>query len=38
VANAQSIDGLTVKVCCKMCGYEGTIPHPDLKDGAWRTG
>lgn len=38
VANAQSIDGLTVKVCCKMCGYEGTIPHPDLKDGVWRTG
>jgi hypothetical protein len=27
-----------VKICCQMCGFEGRMPHPDLKDGAWRTG
>jgi hypothetical protein len=29
---------VSVKVCCKMCGYEGRLPHPDLKNGAWRVG
>ncbi|HOV51952.1 MAG: hypothetical protein A4E44_00428 [Methanosaeta sp. PtaB.Bin018] len=38
VAEAWTDDGVSVKVRCKMCGYEGTLPHPDLKDGAWRVG
>jgi Zn ribbon nucleic-acid-binding protein len=38
VAEAWTEDGVTVKVCCKMCGYEGVQPHPDLKNGAWRVG
>ena len=29
-------DGVTVKICCRVCGYEGVQPHPDLKNGAWR--
>ena len=28
----------TVRIRCKMCGYEGVLPHPDLKNGAWRVG
>ena len=38
VAEAWTEDGVTVKVRCKMCGYEGVQPHPDLKNGAWRVG
>jgi len=38
VAEAWSEDGVSVKVRCKMCGYEGRLPHPDLKNGAWRVG
>ncbi|MDD4161969.1 MAG: hypothetical protein PHW87_05755 [Methanothrix sp.] len=38
VAEAWTEDGVTVKVHCKMCGYEGRLPHPDLKNGAWRVG
>ncbi len=37
-AEAWTDDGVVVKVCCRMCGYEGKLPHPDLKDGAWRVG
>jgi Zn ribbon nucleic-acid-binding protein len=36
VAEAWSEDGVFVNVRCKMCGYEGRLPHPDLKNGAWR--
>ena len=38
VAEAWSLDGVTVKVCCRMCGYEGWLPNPDLKNGTWRVG
>ncbi|HPS90902.1 MAG TPA: hypothetical protein PKV33_01985 [Methanothrix sp.] len=38
VAEARSEDGVFVQVRCKMCGYEGRMPHPDLKNGAWRVG
>ncbi|MDM7940216.1 MAG: hypothetical protein QUS07_07735 [Methanothrix sp.] len=38
VAEAWTDDGVSAKVRCKMCGYEGTLPHPDLKDGPWRVG
>jgi len=38
VAEAWSEDGVSVTVRCKMCGYEGRLPHPDLKNGAWRVG
>lgn len=38
IADARSLDGLNVLVCCKMCGYEGKVPHPDVKDGVGRTG
>ena len=38
VAEAWSDDGVFVNVRCKMCGYEGGLPHPDLKNGAWRVG
>jgi Zn ribbon nucleic-acid-binding protein len=37
-AEAWTEDGVTVNVRCKMCGYEGQLPHPDLKNGAWRVG
>jgi len=38
VAEAWTDDGVYVTVRCKMCGYEGHPPHPDLKNGAWRDG
>ncbi len=38
VAEAWSLDGVTVKVCCRMCGHEGWLPNPDLKQGPWRVG
>lgn len=38
VAEAGSEDGVFVTVRCKMCGYEGQQPHPDLKDGLGRRG
>ncbi|MDD4653248.1 MAG: hypothetical protein PHQ34_13595, partial [Methanothrix sp.] len=39
VAEAWTEDGgISVKIRCKMCGYEGCLPHPDLKNGAWRVG
>jgi Zn ribbon nucleic-acid-binding protein len=37
-ATAWTDDGVRLRVRCKMCGYEGVLPHPDLKDGAWRVG
>jgi ribosomal protein S27AE len=38
VAEAWTEDGVNVRVRCKMCGYEGWLQHPDLKNGAWRVG
>ncbi len=38
VAEAWTEDGVSVKIRCRMCGYEGELPHPDLKNGAWRVG
>ncbi len=38
VAEAWTEDGVSVNVKCQMCGYYGRLPHPDLKDGAWRVG
>ena len=38
VAEAWSEDGVFVTLRCKMCGYEGRLPHPDLKDGLGRIG
>ena len=38
VAEACTEDGVNVRVSCKMCGYKGWLPHPDLKNGAWRVG
>ena len=38
VAEAWSEDGVFVSLRCKMCGYEGRLPHPDLKDGLGRRG
>ena len=38
LAEACTEDGVVVRVRCKMCGYEGILPHPDLKNGAWRVG
>jgi hypothetical protein len=37
-APAWTDDGVRMKVRCKICGYEGWLPHPDLKGGAWRVG
>jgi uncharacterized Zn finger protein len=31
IAEALTEDGVTAKVRCRMCGYEGTLPHPDLR-------
>jgi hypothetical protein len=36
-AEAWTENGVTVQVRCKMCGFKGTIPHPDLKERPWRT-
>jgi len=36
VAEAWTEDGVFVNVRCPMCGYQGRLPHPDLKDGAGR--
>jgi Zn ribbon nucleic-acid-binding protein len=38
VVEAWSEDGVFVTVRCKMCGYEGKEPHPDLKEGLGRRG
>jgi Zn ribbon nucleic-acid-binding protein len=38
IAEAWTEDGVTVKIHCKMCGYEGTQPHPDLKERPWKVG
>ncbi len=38
LAEAWTDDGVVAKVRCRMCGYEGTLPHPDLKEGMWRVG
>lgn len=38
VAEAWSEDGVFVSLRCKMCGYEGNVPHPDLKEGLGRRG
>lgn len=38
LAEAWSDDGFTVRIRCRVCGYEGVLPHPDLKEGAWRKG
>lgn len=37
-AEAWTDDGVVVHVRCRMCGYQGTLPHPDLKDRPWRVG
>jgi hypothetical protein len=36
VAEARDLDGVNVKVRCRVYGYEGVQPHQDLKNGAWR--
>jgi hypothetical protein len=38
IAEAWTEDGVTAKIRYKMCGYEGTLPHPDLKVQPWRVG
>lgn len=38
IAEAITEDGVLVRVRCKMCGYRGVLPHPDLKDRPWRVG
>lgn len=38
IVEAWTEDGVNAKIHCKMCGYEGTLPHPDLKDKPWRIG
>ena len=35
IAEAWTEDGITVKIHCKMCGFDGTLPHPDLKENPW---
>ena len=37
-AEAWTEDGVNVRVRCKMCGYQGIIPHPDLPERPWRVG
>ncbi|MGD0951202.1 MAG: hypothetical protein ABR985_02220 [Methanotrichaceae archaeon] len=32
MVEAWTEDRVTAKVRCGMCGYEGTMPHLDLKD------
>jgi len=38
LAEAWTEDGVNVRVRCKMCGYEGIVPHPDLPERPWRVG
>ncbi len=38
VAEAWTEDGVSVNVHCPMCGYQGRLPHPDLKNGLGRMG
>ncbi|HUI39949.1 MAG TPA: hypothetical protein VLY86_03410 [Methanothrix sp.] len=37
-AEAWTADGVAVRVRCKICGYQGTLPNPDLKERLWREG
>lgn len=38
VAEAWTEDGVSIRIRCRMCGYDGLLPHPDLRNGAWRVG
>ena len=38
IAEAWTDDGVSIRIRCKMCGYDGLLPHPDLRNGAWRVG
>jgi predicted RNA-binding Zn-ribbon protein involved in translation (DUF1610 family) len=36
ITKAQTDNGVVARVKCKMCGYQGNLPIPDLKDRPWR--
>jgi hypothetical protein len=35
-AESWTDDAVNFRVRCRVCGYEGIIPHPDLQKRPWR--